>query len=71
MPFRETVVKKKGENCKCHREPSLLFNNFNVTWKVLQGEIMQFELEILKAARCKTDGIIENHDTFLRPHFWD
>lgn len=28
---------------------------------------MQFELEILKAAGCKTDGIIENHYTFLRP----
>lgn len=32
---------------------------------------MQFELEILKAAGCKTDGIIENHSTFLRRHFWD
>lgn len=32
---------------------------------------MQFEQEILKAVECKTDGIIENHYTFLRLHFWD
>lgn len=71
MCLLEKLQSKKGQNYKGHREPSSLFGDFNVTWKVLQGEIMQFELEILKAAGCKTDGIIENHYTFLRRHFWD